>query len=628
MSIVATLFIAGAVAVKCHKRIEECYALCAIALSIILYLPGLYVSFTPGIVLCYVLSACSIFYLGLNFFWRRDLVKESVLTSGLLFLLACIAFFAIYGQGRGIDHSDDFYFWDLRIKNFLYYGKIKGIPNTALGDHPPMISVWDYLAGITWMRTASHGIFLWAQNVLLISFLAPALTCIKGKYRWIQTMISSFILFLIPTMIGDAYHTLLTDLMLGAIMFYCFYAFLQQIRSADRFYTISLIIGMITLTMTKRTGAVFTVIVLFTCAWMYRGEDKKVRRILLFAAICSAGFIWSWSGLSQPFYVLIGGTAGTVVSKAAFHMAEDRNWYQKHGKSVIGLILLIAFGGVGTFLLCHYADGREYLQYVIQNLCDTERMNPSFIEMFLVSLVMLGIVLAKEAGKAQEIRTEISIKRAGMAYLFCFVGYFFLIWYLMITTIGPANEGFRGLNIRYFIPLLIPLGGCILLLVNNCADQRFVCVSLFIMAVIIRAYSDKQTIQNIIYKTPEREFYEFSKNNIILTPEDRVYFVDENDDYPYEDRAFYNYIFPAKSQFGQNNFLANLAGAEMTQSVEEWTSELETGGYNYVYVQLITEESAIRYQSLFESENEIGNGRLYQVLSTDDGIKLIWLKHD
>lgn len=215
-----------------------------------------------------------------------------------------------------------------------------------------------------------------------------------------------------------------------------------------------------------------------------------------------------------------------------------------------------------------------------------------------------------------------------MAYLLCFVGYFFLIWYLMITTIGPSNEGFRGLNIRYFIPLLIPLGGCILLLVNNCADQRFVCVSLFIMAVIIRAYSNKQTVQNIIYKTPEREFYEFSKNNIILTPEDRVYFVDENDDYPYEDRAFYNYIFPATSQFGHNNFLTNLAGTEMTQSVEEWTSELETGEYNYVYIQLITEESAIRYQSLFESENEIGNGRLYQVLSTDDGIKLIWLKHD
>lgn len=149
MSIVATLFIAGAVAVKCHKRIEECYALCAIVLSIILYLPGLYVSFTPGIVLCYVLSACSFFYLGWNFFRGRDRVKESVLTPGFFFLIACIAFFAIYGQGRGIDHSDDFYFWDLRIKNFLYYGKIKGIPNTALGDHPPMISVWDYLAGIT-----------------------------------------------------------------------------------------------------------------------------------------------------------------------------------------------------------------------------------------------------------------------------------------------------------------------------------------------------------------------------------------------------------------------------------------------------------------------------------------------
>lgn len=631
MSILATLFLAGAVAVKYQKHIEECYAPCAIALSMLLYLPGLYVSFIPGLIVFYALSGCAIVYLGWNSIKRRKRVKESALTQGFFFLVVCIAFFALYGHGRGIDHSDDFYFWDLRIKNFLYYGKIRGVPNTDLGDHPPLISIWDYLAAKTWVRSASHGIFLWAQNVLLVSFLAPVLVYVKKKnsrlQSWLSVLMSAVILLLIPTVIRDAYHTLLNDLMLGAILFYCFNAFIQRIRCEDRFYTVSFIAGVIALTMTKRTGAVFAVIVLFTCVWMYTGDRKKtVGKIIFLAAACAAGFIWSWSGLSQPFYVLIGGTAATVASKAVFHLIENRFWTQKIGKVLLGAAVLCAMGGAGAFLLLRYADSSAYLGYTVQNLWDTERMNPSFMEMFLVSFVMIGIILAKSREKGRVIVKGLSAKRAGAAYLLCFIGYFFLIWYLMITQIGPANGGQSGLNIRYFIPLLVPLGGVVLISIY-CGTSKSTLFSLFIMAVILRAYSSDQTIQNVLHKAPEIEFYEFSKNNITLTPEDHVYFVDENDEYPYEDRAFYNYIFPARSQFGNNNFLTNLAGAEMTQSAEEWESELEAGGYNYVYIQLITEESAERYQNLFESEEAIGNGRLYQVFNTDDGIELIWLQH-
>ena len=125
MSIVATVLIAGAVAVRFHKKIEECYALCAIVLSIFLYVPGLYYSFTPGILVFIIVCACAVLYLGWNSIKRKELVKEAILTPGFFFLLTCIFLFAFYGKGRGIDHSDDFYFWDLRIKNCLYYGKIR-----------------------------------------------------------------------------------------------------------------------------------------------------------------------------------------------------------------------------------------------------------------------------------------------------------------------------------------------------------------------------------------------------------------------------------------------------------------------------------------------------------------------
>ena len=55
------------------------------------------------------------------------------------------------------------------------------------------------------------------------------------------------------------------------------------------------------------------------------------------------------------------------------------------------------------------------------------------------------------------------------------------------------------------------------------------------------------------------------------------------------------------------NFLTNLAGGKMTLSLEEWETALEEGGYNYVYIQLITEKAKQKQQSLFESEQGIGN---------------------
>ena len=203
------------------------------------------------------------------------------------------------------------------------------------------------------------------------------------------------------------------------------------------------------------------------------------------------------------------------------------------------------------------------------------------------------------------------------------------IWYLEITAIGPANGGVGGLSVRYFIPLLIPLYLTTLFLFLKFNDT-YVIPCLVGMTFLVHAYSDyEMATQNLLYKKESIEFYEFEKNGITLTPQDHVYLIDEKDDYVYTDRAFYNYICPARSQFGSNyNYLINDSGGVMKQTKDEFESLLEAGGYDYVYIQLITPTTTNQYASLFDGMDKIGNGRLYAVRYDGDGIHLEWLRHD
>ena len=66
----------------------------------------------------------------------------------------------------------------------------------------------------------------------------------------------------------------------------------------------------------------------------------------------------------------------------------------------------------------------------------------------------------------------------------------------------------------------------------------------------------------------------------------------------------------------------------MPESLTELTSQLINGNYNYVYVQLISRNSINKYHTLFESKEDIGNGRLYRVENDDGKIILKWLQHE
>lgn len=627
MSILANMAIAGALAIRFHKKIEECYALSAILLVSVLYAFGLYLSLTLGVVFFYALFVLSAGYLLWNALTRREQFKKAVFTPGCCFLLGAIILFAFYGMGRGIDHSDDFYFWNLRIKNFLYFNKIRVEADTALGNHPPFLSLWDCLAGRTWIGTYSHGIFLWAQNVLTASFFAPVLGKISGRYKIGKIVLSSLIILFIPMILADAYHTLLVDLALGAMAFYCFYMFLQSLHGTGHFYRTCFVFGLVTLAMSKQSGSIFVVVVTFVCCCAYGGLTRENEKAVLCAFMLSMAGILSWYGIGFPLLVLVGGLAFTLLTGAGF-------WYVRKGEAAAKRLKWLTFWGIvivcvwaSLFMCVHYVDGMDYGIYVVRNLLETDRMNPSFLEMYVVAGILLVITL--RLLRKEEIDQRKIVTRAGAAYLLCMAGYTLLMWYLMITNIGPANEGIRGLNIRYFIPLLIPMFGLLLLLILE-LKEIYVLPALFIMTALLRAYSNPVAINQFTNRAKPIEFYEFDRNGITLTPEDRVWFVDENDEYPYEDRAFYNYIFPARSQFGVGvNFLTNLAGGEMTLSLEEWETALEEGGYNYVYIQLITEKAKQKYQSLFESEQEIGNGRMYVVeRNEENGISLHWLQHE
>lgn len=628
MSIVFNLLIAGAVATFFKKKLEECYALTAMIFAFALYIPGLYLSFTPGLIVFYGAVISSILYLTFCFVHDKKQLYNAIVTPGTFFLFCTIVFFFFYCKGRGIDTSDDYYLWNLRIKNFLYFGKIRGVPTTEIGSsHPPIISLWNYLAGKTWVNEKSHAIYLCAQNVLMISFVAPLMSKIQGVHLKLKTILAGVIVLLVPTVAGEAYHTLTNDLMLGVIFFYYIYTFwhLSEKGYSDTFDTLCLIFGAATMVMTKRTGGVILSLLLFMCILDVHCHEKRIRNCLLISTIVAGGVVFSWSGVSQPLFVIVLGTLASVACASIYGHISCRIW-----KVIFWLFVLSLLTAVVGIIAWRYQDSNSilYLKFVCGILVTFPK--PSFVITIMDVLIIMWLFLRKANVNLICGQTKRQLSGYAGRYIISVAAYIILMWYLEITQIAPSNGGGTdGFGIRYFMPLLIPIYYITLLLILEIDDFNSV-LYLAIMLLLVQAYSDVESaVENMANKTPEMEFNEFSKNGITLTPEDKVYFIDENDGYGYTDRAFYNYICPARSQFGTTyNFLTDGCEGEMEENLQELTEELTTGNFNYVYIQLISENTMKKYASIFQSTDDIGNGRLYRVVNNGAGIELEWLKHD
>ncbi len=632
MSVVFNLVIAGAVAVKTNKKVEECYAITAMLAVFLLYIPGLYFSFTPGILIFTAAFLASAGYLVYKLLHDRTCVRNAVMTPGMFFLIVCMTFFALYCSGRSIDHSDDFYCWNLRIKNLLYFGKIKGVLNTDLNPHPPIVGIWDYLAAKTWMRTPTHALYLWAQNVLLVSFFAPLFGKIEGKQKALKAVLVSAVILLIPTLDGNAYHTLLVDTMLGAVIFFNFYAFLSLIRSREHLWLLGFIIGMCFLAMTKQAGSIFFVIVLFICVQSYAWfHDRSVFKVFAVTIAVGSVLIFSWYAVSNALYIIIAGSIAALLCGILVGLIRRRK--SVHAGTEIRVLLLSesvvpVLGGL--FIAFHYEESIVHLKYVIEVV--TTYSQPSFLESVIDILIIVGLIHGvikwKKPFYIETFSGEENSWNMGIAcasYAIGVAAYFLSIWYLEIVSIGPSNGGFTGLNIRYFLPLLTPLYGLILYSVLK-LNFEHVSIAMVAMMLATHAFSNEEkTNYYLIHKPQTLEFNEFKRNNITLTTNDHVFFIDEHDDYVMADRAFYNYICPATSQFASYDFIQGGLKPEMEETAEELEELLIDGKYNYVYIQLISNSSIEKYQELFESSDDIGGGRLYEVIDTENGIRLRWL---
>lgn len=620
MSVIANLFIAGAVAISCNKKIEECYGLTAIIMSLLLYIPGLYFSFYPGLLICGIMSVVSVVYCIRTIIHDKVCLKQSVFTAGFVFLIACIILFLFYSVGRGIDTPDDFYFWNLRVKNFVYFNRIRGVPSTELGDHPPIIPIWNYLAVKTSTGAVSQGICLWAQNVLLLSFMAPIFREVSGKHKIYKGILTAVIIFLIPAMTGETYHMLITDFLLGALLFAGICAYYRYTMTYDRFYAVCFIANAIAIVMTKRIGAVFLAILLIVCIQSVKGENRnrKIYLLLIMSGFASACFMYSWSGFSQQFFIILCGVCVSILCGICF------GYLERHGKNTLFPFVIISIIGivaVSFFILKKYDVKGDYFKYIFGLLTTDPKI--SFIEGTVDSAVIIYILSKKTEENS---RCRISMKSMGITYYMGIIAFILLMWYLAVTVICPANGGFAGVSIRYFIPLLMPLY-CVILFMALHMDEKSACVTLLLVLMMVHACSDSNsTIYYAFHKAEKIEFNEFLKNDIILTPNDRVFFIDEYDGYGYTDRAFYNYICPASSQFVYSGVLTGGNAGAMQESLSELQEELCAGQYNYVYIQLISDKTAKEYESLFASPEEIGNGRLYEADYTeDDTVRLRWL---
>ena len=630
MGIILVAFPAAALALRFDKKIEETLAPSFIALMLAIYLPGLFFDLTPGFIIAIAISAASLIYVLYMTLIKKIDIRSRLFTWGALAFLVYTVFFAYYSFHRDFSHPDELYCWGLMCKNYYHYDNIRASLSTALSsDQPPLMPILGYFFARTW-TDFSDGICQFGQNLFTISFLIPIFAYIKSRINASRFTIITGMLLSVMALSGmESYYLFLGDKVIAAGLCFFILFMWRYHETRDDFYYLAAILDLAALCLTKRMGAVFAAMLIFTVIPVFMGNRIKGLIRVCIMAFAASVVTLSWFGVSiydvMPWAALIGG----VILYYLFGWLGN---VKKHRELIhIAAIVTVIGAVMGYMVILLGSDAYSYsvMARFMQDIITISTENGYICLSYgLYVIIAFGAALLIRQRRILKASGEVgdpTIEEVSLFWIaIAMVMYALLMLYFHIWQIGPMNGYLEGLIDRYMIPweILVVYALLIVFFIKNEKNDLFY---MFIVLVIILCVSDSREMYRQLFAKHRCIGYTaLSDAGIELTPDDLVYFIDEDNYFTYSDREFYYRMWPAKTNFVDQIFMGNSGRVEF--SADELAQMIKSDQYlekpyDYLYLQTIDEDFADRYGVLFENPDEILPGHAYLIEINGDDVR-------
>lgn len=622
--------------VNFNRRLEEILPIAFSAMALGMFFFSRVLSLTQSVLalLIFTIVSCLVM-LWLAIFKRKKLsgkIKDCCLTPGVLGFFIIFSFFILFDQGRGLVHSDDLTFWGYGVRFMYEYGTMY----ERNAGYPPVPFLWEYLANKTWIGY-SEGISMSALAIWSASMLLPLYRKVLriSSARW--WIVSGFILLIPISLSAEAYDTLVPDFLLSTTVAYTALYMYRFCIEPSRFHFISIIVGLLTCAFTKRTGIVFSALLIMAFLILLEQVNqlngKRLCQIGIGSGVIS--LIYSmWPGSGKYTLLPIGMfAAGSIFARIWKYRVEEKcserasiifNKMRTMFLLTIGLLFFLV-----SYWYSNTENGRVICNF-LKNVFSTNYSSIGSVVRFSLFAFLMSTWILMEVWKYLRVKRE---NRNDAAFyklystvfiieLLCLC-YLVILGYLYVTTIAPANEGF-GVYIpsfeRYVLPCYYSILVIVLDYVISFEQNRIFTLGMTLVLLLI---TSPDLLCSYMYnKIEQYPFYGFEKAGITLTSEDKIYFVDEANDGEGVRTGFaFEYAcMPAECSVENELYGTQKEPLQKRISQDEW-EEILADGYNYVYLQTLDNAFRDDYAELFGTDL-IETGKVYTVINQGGRIRL------
>ena len=642
MAFLVCLPIAGAIAYAFDKKIEEGIPVAMFLATIITYLCGIFdrLSYSTILVLgLAVLGAAYTIYGGV----RDRSIKRYLTFGGVTFLLLCV-YYGVVCQGRMLAEQDDLLVYGKQVSDFFQVDRISRY------QYIPGMMLWEYLSEKMW-PVFSESILFWAVATICISMMLAIFSDNERKSAFHYVFVLLLIVMLpIITKNRDSYFVLQNDFVMGVNIAYVICMYQKYKSTDDRFYKISVVSGLIFLTLTKVTGLFFSLIIIALLLGLdVIDEGRKVSiKSLAFVLKCFCAVVltsasWEIFVKSRRSMVKFSGIRDVLVQafferwylvSAGFiifvlliftvkHMAQTGNL-----KAYITLLIVASvFAFVATYCIMPSDIRNDSIKNFANIFFTTYAPDRYFgfgyqfyipyAVLFILLLFIWKMLVHISNDFGEETRKIIVILNTGFLM---FTAFLYLSNYLTRDAgqTARAKECERYLY-AYVICFVLVIVKQITLFASK-QGKIYKTVICFLTVFIILIGNTKGIITQVF---AQDDFYNFDGLNYITTKEgDKFFYVDQvgelnysRFDYRISPAKMINYYF---SDMKIDGYWLGNDEAERYLTIEEWEDILKE--CTYVYVAATNEEFEDIYGSLFE--DEIIDGHIYNVITEGDTVSI------
>ena len=648
MGILGAAVIGAAIALKFNRKIEETIGISAILISFIIYIPGLFLSLTPGYIISMILIGVSLIYCVYMIIKDRALVRDLLCTWGGLAFLIYLVFFAYYAYHRDFSHPDELYCWGLMAKNYYLYNDLNSSLSTAVSDQTPLMPIWNWFCAKNWIAF-SDTVCYFGQDMFVISIMLPVFARIKRKITPAEFFV---IIAMLPSLLVlsgmEGFNYILTDVVLAAVLCMFVYQAVLYILTDDSFHFVVSCGMIIAMCLTKRAGVLTAslAVLAVSTAYLYK-SFRKLTELCIYAGIAVITVL-SWCGFIA--YVILPPAAliGAVMLHVIMHRVELTDI--KYHSAIRMILAIVCAGALGIFMLIFLArSGYAYdvLARFMRDLFAVSLSDPErygYIRLsygiFILAACILGVYLKS---RNEEVMTMQVVSGIVMAMIL----YAVAMLYTHIDSVGPMNDYRESIIPRYMIPweiLVVFLIICVFVIERETLDLKYLLIGFVILLLI----SDSGSLYGGLFAKHRNIGYTaITDGGETYKAGDMIYFIDELNPEGYSDREFYYSVCPAKTNFiydvikGTNGvvdvdveeFEAQMLGR--SEFLPEYYATMlgiqfydyDYDSYDYVYLQSYADDFVDRLGSLFENPDDIAPGSAYYVIPDGDHVVLRKIQH-